>query len=340
MQIRGLHRNLYRLAAYATRQESLSTAAQAREKQLGDWETLKARKVPDHEIARVTGISRATYYRRKKALERYGSKGLEARSCRPGRVRTSRMPQANRDAILRVRQAHPTYGKAKIAAILKREYGLPLSESAVGRVLSNLMRRGLVARYAAAARPRRKRRFTGHAKRWAYDLRPTQPGEMIQVDHMTVTKNQCSFKHFQAWDPITKTTHAEVYGNAKSSTAAAFLKSLQEALPFAVKSIQVDGGSEFMKDFEEACKIKGIPLYVLPPKRPQYNGGVERMNRTMREDFYARKDLHADSLGAFRHALKHALHTYNHFRPHQHLDNLTPAQYTQNILRPNLSHRY
>jgi transposase InsO family protein len=42
-----------------------------------------------------------------------------------------------------------------------------------------------------------------------------------------------------------------------------------------------------MKDFEDACEAKNIPLYVLPPKRPQYNGGVERMNRTMREDLYA-----------------------------------------------------
>ncbi len=53
------------------------------------------------------------------------------------------------------------------------------------------------------------------------------------------------------------------------------------------RSIQVDGGSEFMKDFDAACQAKGIPLYVLPPKRLQYNGGVERINRTMRDDLYA-----------------------------------------------------
>ena len=39
-----------------------------------------------------------------------------------------------------------------------------------------------------------------------------------------------------------------------------------------------------MSLFEDTCKEKEIPLYVLPPRSPQKNGGVERMNRTMRED--------------------------------------------------------
>ena len=33
-----------------------------------------------------------------------------------------------------------------------------------------------------------------------------------------------------------------------------------------------------------------MKLYVLPPCRPQYNGGVERGNRTFREEFYAQKN--------------------------------------------------
>jgi transposase InsO family protein len=212
-----------------------------------------------------------------------------------------------------------------------------LSESTVGRILVDLMRRGLVLRYAAATKSYRKRQFTGHARRWAYDLRPQQPGEMIQIDHMTVTKNQRCLKHFQAWDPLTKYSHADVYYNATSASAASFLDSLQRALTFPVRSIQVDGGSEFMKDFEQACKDKGIPLYVLPPKRPQYNGGVERMNRTMREDLYARQDLLADDIARFRAAVQQANHTYNHYRPHQALDNLTPARYFAQLQAANQS---
>ena len=61
-----------------------------------------------------------------------------------------------------------------------------------------------------------------------------------------------------------------------------------------------------MNLFEDACKEKEIPLYVLPPKSSQKNGGVERMNRTMREDLYNRPNMSADSIGALRFELKNA----------------------------------
>ena len=48
---------------------------------------------------------------------------------------------------------------------------------------------------------------------------------------------------------------------------------------------QVDGGSESMADFEEACYELDIPLlHVLPPRRPQWNGCVERTNRSARAE--------------------------------------------------------
>ena len=93
-----------------------------------------------------------------------------------------------------------------------------------------------------------------------------------------------------------------------------------------------------MSLFEDACKEKEIPLYVLPPKSPQKNGGVERMNRTMREDLYNRLNVFADSIGALRFELKNTLKTYNMYRPHQALENQTPHQYTQNILKEIESH--
>jgi hypothetical protein len=59
-------------------------------------------------------------------------------------------------------------------------------------------------------------------------------------------------------------------------TAKTSIIGCKKALVFAVKGIQVDGGSEFMAEFEQACKDKGLTLFVLPPKRPQLNGAVER----------------------------------------------------------------
>ncbi len=71
---------------------------------------------------------------------------------------------------------------------------------------------------------------------------------------------------------------------AKSQNNAAAIRRLRQEfprqapqrLPVRRQGIQVDGGSEFMAEFEQACKDKGLMLFVLPPKRPQLNGGVER----------------------------------------------------------------
>ena len=331
MQIFGLHKNIYKLARYASTQELLDKQTQERRKILGDWEILKARGVPDDEIAKITGISRATYYRRKKAISQYGVIGLRKRTTKPKTFRKSKIPQNTIDLILAIRLDNPTYGKAKIAVILKRDHKVTLSESSVGRCIAKLVSANKIKRSVTATIIKRKRKFTSHAKKWQYGMKASKPGEMIQIDHMTVTKNNITMKHFQAWDPKTKTIVAEVSSSATSNMAAKFLHKVIAGMPFKILSIQVDGGSEFMRHFETECAKLKIPLYVLPPKRPQYNGGVERGNRTFREEFYA-NDILAESLGEFKFELSKAVRKYNTYRPHFNLKGLAPMEYTNQIL--------
>lgn len=105
-------------------------------------------------------------------------------------------------------------------------------------------------------------------------MKAKQPGKMVQIDHMTATKSGVTVKHFKAWDPPSKVIIAEAYSNATSHTGKKFLLKVLETAPYSVKSIQVDGSSEFMKEFEEECLARNIPLFVLPPKKPKYNGGL------------------------------------------------------------------
>ena len=157
-------------------------------------------------------------------------------------------------------------------------------------------------------------------------------GERVQIDHMTVVKNGITVKHFQAWDRKSKYIHAAVYSHAKASSAKRFLLEFIEKSPFPILSIQVDGGSEFMADFEQTCQELNIPLIVLPPRKPTYNGGVERGNRTFREEFYNQPTLLEDSVRGIQSQLTIALHKYNSYRPHKNLKGLTPMQYIQNTL--------
>ena len=73
-----------------------------------------------------------------------------------------------------------------------------------------------------------------------------------------------------------------------------------------------------------------IRLYALPPKRSQWNGGIEQGNRTFREEFYGRHDLLADTFPRLQEELFGALDKYNTYRPHFSLSGLTPMRYIRN----------
>lgn len=231
---------------------------------------------------------------------------------------------------LKRRESH-TYGKEKITTILKRDHGQTLSESTVGRIIKHLKAKGLIANSPSTLRTKRKRNVKGHAQPCTFkDYKTMAMGERVQIDHMTVTKNGICFKHFQAWDRRSKFIDAQVYSNAKRSSAKRFLLDFVRQTPYKILSIQVVGGSEFMAEFEEACAELGISLIILPPRKPTYTGGVERENKTFREEFYKRNNLLADSIGAMRFELGKAVAIYNTYRPHRGVKGMTPMEYINN----------
>jgi transposase InsO family protein len=94
------------------------------------------------------------------------------------------------------------------------------------------------------------------------------------------------FKHYTAHDVVSKWNVMSVNCRASAATAAHFLDILKDRMPFPIKAIQVDGGSEFESVFEQECQQRGIGLSMLPPRSPKLNGGVERVHRTHTEELY------------------------------------------------------
>ena len=331
MQIKYLHKNIYRWYSYARTQECLESYRRHYADQVTRWSKLRAEGVSDKTCQEIVGISRATYFRHQKIL-RDLERGILPPSKRPLKVNRPLWGEAQMQQVLRLRRENPTYGKAKLAVILKRDFGISLSESTVGRILTYLKSKGLITKSISAPRVKRKRTFaTSYAKPWTFKIyKDMSLGERVQIDHMTVTKNGVCLKHFQAWDRHSKYIVANVFSHAKSRSAKRFLIEYIANCPFKVKSIQVDGGSEFMAEFEQACQSLNIPLIVLPPRKPQYNGGVERANRTFQDEFYANPNLLADSLGAIRAELKKAVLKYNTYRPHHALKGDTHLSYIKN----------
>jgi IS30 family transposase len=303
----------------------------------------KEDRLTQRQISAIAGISRATCYRLKKELEIKDWGGIERTSGRPKNLRKSKIPLETKELILKIRSENIAYGKNKIKIILERDHDLKIGSDSVNKILNEYKNRGKIPKYSPSQtlKKRRGRFYNGHAQRWDYEKHclcakdkkssgKADVGELIQIDRMTVAKNGATMKQFTAIDPATRMITSEAYSNAASHTAMKFLteKVLKE-FPFKVKSIQTDGGSELMKYFEETCRERNIPLYVLPPYKPKYNGRVERSVRIMREEFYGNSEplKLTDSLGAFRNKLKEFVDKHNNFRPRIELDYLTPREY-------------
>ena len=85
--------------------------------------------------------------------------------------------------------------------------------------------------------------------------------------------------------PDTRRQCARVCSGTTAHTARAFPR--EAAAWLGIRAVQVDGGSEFMAEFEAGCRALGLPLPVPPPRSPQPDGIVERANRTARVECWS-----------------------------------------------------
>jgi putative transposase len=157
-------------------------------------------------------------------------------------------------------------------------------------VEARLRERGLLVepenvRQAKLARQRRRK--PRYAVRKPKGYKVEAPGDLVQVDtlYVRLVANQMRFQ-FSACDMEAKFGAYRAYRRQASTAGAGFLHHLKTKFPFRIKAIQIDGGSEFKDQFEEACRRREIALFVNPPRCPEMNRGVERTNRTSWEEFY------------------------------------------------------
>ena len=331
MQQLVLHKSLNRVRNIDTTE--YNQVAYERKEKLDHFDRLREEGCSKETAFKVLKISRATYYRWQKNYQDYGLVGLENESRKPNKTRKPTWSKDDESHVLKLRLEFKFWGKYKIAVMYKRRYGKGLSPSIIGRILRKLIDRGFiksVSFYTGEYHPK-PRIFNGHAQRIPRDMRQNQVGDLIQVDHTTATLyTGSSVKHFKAVCPITKFSVEHVYKNATANNATHFLAYAKGRFPFVIRSIQVDGGSEFMADFEAACEKEAIPLYVLPPRSPEQNGCVERGNRTVKAEFYSQYEG-PTSLEALNQALHKFSDFYNSVRPHQALQYLTPSEYYASI---------
>ncbi len=323
MQVFGLPGHVIRNAARASRILSSPGAETARRAELvRRWRRAWRDGLTVEQAARAVGVSLSKLRRWEKRPERL--------STRPLRCRRPELRRGIEGRVRELRKMFPAWGRGKIAAVLRRE-GTAVSDATVGRAIRDLVRRGRMAPVSAfTAHSRRSRRTRRpHAVRIPRALRAERPGQAVQVDTLTVSlRPGRTVRHFTAVDRLSRWGCGMAASNATAASAARFLDKLVRQAPFSVEAVQVDGGSEFMAEFEAACGDRNITLAVLPPKSPKQNGRVERMQATIRNEFYNVQDT-AVNVSGLRPLIDEYMELYNGWRPHDSLDGMTPDEYLE-----------
>lgn len=334
-----LQKQFYQLAKHSP--IKINAQAQMRLGLISAWHVLRARGIKAEQAAEALGISRATLYRWDYRLQHEGPRGLEERSRRPRRLRQRQWGLEEITLIQELRELYPRWGKEKLAILAGRE-GVKISVSTTGRILKYLKERGYLKEtsirrgFYTKNRPKRP-----YAIRKPKDYPVEKPGDLVQIDTLDIHPfPNIHLKHFTARDVISRWDVIETFPRASSLNAKTFLSTVINRMPFPVKAVQVDGGSEFKKHFETACEELGLKLFVLPPRSPKLNGRVERAHRTHLDEFYSAYPIDFTS-PSLNQVLEEWERIYNHVRPHRALDNLTPKEYIQQnypLINPCLSH--
>ncbi len=239
--------------------------------------------------------------------------------------------------IIAYRSQHPRADKTTItptlAAACIKTGVQPVSESTVGRIIHDLKAKGRLPQNSRlrinavngqlheiksrqAVRKTRRRGFQPH-----------KPGDLVQMDTVTIFAAGIKRYIFTALDTKTRFAFAYAYKSNSSLNGQDFLSKFTRVAPFTVSHIQTDNGSEFLKNFNQSCQDKDLVHFFNYPRHPQSNGHLERFNRTIQEQF---ADWHIDSLDdpyVFNLELMDYLIWYNTEKPHRGIGKVPPLRY-------------
>ena len=176
-------------------------------------------------------------------------------------------------------------------------------------------------------------------------------GQLGHIDCHHLSKNVIKGQNKKLYlvcviDDYSRVAWAEVVEDITSLTVMfATLKCLNilaDHYQIKFEEILSDNGPEFgpriskqkqNHPFERMLMELGIKHRYTRPYRPQTNGKVERLWRTLEDDLI--RDTHFDSLQELKEELLQYVYYYNHERPHQGINGKKPIELLQNNPLPN-----
>ena len=136
-----------------------------------------------------------------------------------------------------------------------------------------------------------------------------------------------------AVDDHSRLAYSEIHDDETAATAIDFwtrAHAFFTARGIDVRKILTDNGSAYLSHaWRDHLQAKEIKHGRTRPRRPQTNGKVERLNRTLLQEWAYRRLYTSEK--ARRAALRTWLHHYNHHRPHTALGGQPPITRCTNV---------
>jgi transposase InsO family protein len=283
------------------------------------------------DVASRYGVDRRTLHR---WISRYANGGLEALATQSSRPDTSpsQMPPAIEARLVELRRAHPRWGPRTLTTKLRAQFAERApSRSAIYRAL---VRHRLIV-------PIERRRTAESYKRWER-TRSMELWQMDVVGRIYLTGGQ-SISCVTGIDDHSRfcvSAHLVERATAQQVCDALLAALRRHGVP---KEILIDNGKVFTGKlapkpsvvlFDRICANNGIKHRLTAPYSPTTTGKVERLHRTMREEFF---DLQRfDTIAATQAALDAWVAEYNTTREHQSIGDLPPIRRFELALAPPL----
>lgn len=234
-----------------------------------------------------------------------------------------RSDKAIRQRIIEIAATRVRYGVNRIHVLLRRE-GWKDNKKRVHRIYKE---EGLNIR---SKRPRRSR---GAAHR----MERPEINHLHQCWSMDFVADQLfdgrRFRVLTLVDNFSRMCLATRIGQSiKGIDVACIMEEVKQYHRVVPQRIQVDNGSEFIsKDFDRWAYENNVTLDFSRPGKPTDNPFIESFNGSFRDEclnvnWFLSLDDAADKIDAWR-------QEYNEFRPHSSLNNMTPMEYIENVLK-------
>ena len=300
-------------------------------KQIGDLQVrLRLRWIQHYEqvtkkvapTCRYFGISRGTFYLWYHRYLSLGADGLKDKSSRPHKIKRW-LPKEVRDTIIQLRLQRK-YGPDRMEYYIRQKFNWFVSSQTIWRLYKEY---GL-----------NRLKYKKNWQRYPQHYSKAIPGDRVQVDVKFIDNLDFSGKRyyqFTAIDDCTRYRVMRIYDHNTVENATDFVNRLQKSLPFAIKQIQTDNGSEFSEAFSWHLDDLGITHRKTRVCSPEENGKVERSHRTDEQEFYSINRF--VSISHLKYLLKGWEREYNTKRQHMALDGKTPSEYLDEKLKNHIS---